>query len=51
MAFLRAKGVGINEIKYTFPIVKKDDYKRAMVLRVDKSPDGDGVILLAAYFR
>lgn len=45
------KGIKICDIKYTFPVTRKEDYSRPIIVRVEKDNHGDGVILLVAYFR
>ncbi|MCG0275021.1 MAG: hypothetical protein L5655_02500 [Thermosediminibacteraceae bacterium] len=51
LAYLEEKGISVKEVKFTFPVVRKEDYKRAIVLRVEKEINSDGVILLVSYFR
>ena len=45
------KGIKICDIKYTFPVVRKEDYSRPVIVRVEKNGEGNSVVLLVAYFR
>ncbi|SHM50310.1 hypothetical protein SAMN05660826_01186 [Caldanaerovirga acetigignens] len=45
------KGIKISEIKYTFPVARKENYNRPIIVRVEKDNHGNGVILLVAFFR
>jgi len=44
------KGIKLCNIKYTFPVVRKNEYTRPIVVRVEEGSPDDGVNLLVAFF-